>query len=385
MKKIFLMILAVLLIVCMASCSSKKEEGENATDNVDAVAKDDSHEDATGVFKFQLNSEGKCEIVEFIPASVKSVDIKLPTATAEGRDVVGIAAAAFKAQNSINSITIPATYTYVGDYAFYDCDSLTSVTFESTSVTEIGTSAFEGCDKLAAINTPASIKSVASFAFKGCSSIASIKLEGIETIGDGAFFGCTALADVTLSDTVKQVNKNAFYNCPTIAYTVENGALYLGSAANKYAILVSAENLDIVSCEVNAATTIIADKAFLDCDRLESVKLGAAVTKLSASCFENCGQLAFNESENGLYLGTDENPYMVLMGLADNAIEDFELNKDTKILCDEAVKNAAALKDIYYVGTKADWEAILKVEDWNNGRSIRVLFGENAEDSEIYE
>lgn len=385
MKKIFLMILAVLLIVCMASCSSKKEEDEKVTENAEVGANDDSHEDATGTYKFQLNAEGKCEIVEFIPASVAIVDVKLPTTTAEGRDVVGIAEGAFKAQNSISSITVPTTYTYIGNYAFYDCDSLASVTFEGSNVTEIGTSAFEGCDKLATINIPASVKNVADFAFKGCSAITAIKLEGVVSIGNGAFFGCSALKEVTLSDSVKQINKNAFYDCPAIEYTAENGALYLGSAANKYAILVSAENLDIESCTVNAATTVIADKAFLDCDRLTSVVLSSAVTTLSASCFENCTALSYNESENGLYLGTAENPHMVLMALADNALEDFTLNKDTKILCDEAFKSAAALKDIYYKSTKADWDAILKIEDWNNGKSIRVLFGENADDSVIYE
>ena len=385
MKKIFLMILAALLIVCMVSCSSKEEENEKVTDEVQLGANEDSTKDATGTFKFQLNSEGKCEIVEFVPASVAVVDVKLPATTAEGRDVVGIAESAFKAQNSINSITIPATYTYVGNYAFYDCDSLTSVTFEGTNVTDIGTSAFEGCDKLASINTPASVKNIASFAFKGCVSLTSVKLEGIVNFGDGVFFGCSTLKEVILSDTVKQINKNVFYDCPAIEYTAENGALYLGSAANKYAVLVSAENLDIESCTVNAATTIIANKAFLDCDRLESVTLGAAVTTISASCFENCTALNYNESENGYYLGTADNSCMVFMSLADNALEDFVLSKDTKILCDTAFENAAALKDIYYKGTKAEWEAILKIENWNDGKTIRVLFGENADDSVIYE
>lgn len=383
MKKIFLMLLAALLIVCMAACSSNKQDGEGADETEAAGANQNEVELETGSFEYQLNEEGKCEIVKYTPASVKVVDIELPEKL-DDRDVVGIASSAFKAENSIKSITVPATYTYVGDYAFYDCDSLTSVTIKGDAITDIGTSAFHGCELLTSINLPASAKTIGEFAFKDCVSLTEIDLSGVETLGDGAFIGCTDLVNVTVSDAISKISKNAFLGCEAVEYTVENGALYIGNADNKYVVLVSAENLDVDSCQVNAATKVIAEQAFLDCDLLTSVTLGASVTKISASCFEGCVELEYNESENGLYLGTEENPYMVLMSTSDQSSEDFTLNTDTKIICDQAFENYAELQDILYAGTKEDWDAIIKADAWHEGRTTRIVFADESIEPIIY-
>ena len=383
MKKFLLIVLALLLIVCMASCSSKKGEKEEDTDEVAAGAKENVVKDENGTFEYDLNSEGKCEIVKYTPASVTVVDVKLP-AIVDGRDIVGVADSAFKAENSIKSITVPASYTYIGDYAFYDCDALEKVTFEGANMKSIGANAFEGCAKLVSINLPASVNNVADFAFKDCIALTSVDLSGLSTLGKGAFLGCSALADVTVSDKITEISKNAFYGCTALKYTSENGALYLGNTDNKYAVLISAENLNVEECIVNASTVVIADQAFVDCDRLSSIVLGAAVTKISSSCFENCIELEFNESEEGYYLGTEENPYMVLMGLADLGKKDFTLNVNTEILCDTAFADCVVLADIHYAGTKDEWEAILKVEDWNNCRSVRIMFTDEAQEPIIY-
>ncbi len=383
MKKIFLMILAALLVVCMAACSSDKQDGESAEETEVAGANHNVVDDENGSFEYQLNEEGKCEIVKYSPKSVKVIDIKLP-ATLDGRDVVGIAASAFKADNSIKSITVPASYTYIGDYAFYDCDALTSVTFEGNAITEVGTSAFQACGLLESINLPSSVKEVSAFAFKDCASLTAIDLSGAETVGNGAFMNCASLKTVTVSDVISTVSKNSFYGCDALEYTVDGGALYIGSTTDKYIVLVSAENLDIESCEVNAATKVIADQAFLDCEYLSSVTLGDNVSKISASCFEKCTELEFNESENGYYLGSKTNPYMVLMGVVDQSKEDFTLNVDTKILCDNAFANYAELQDILFAGTKEAWEAIIKVETWHEGRTTRIVFADESIEPIIY-
>ena len=69
--------------------------------------------------------------------------------------------------------TIPNSVTTIDDYAFYDCDSLTSIVIPN-SVTEIGFGAFESCTGLTSIVIPNSVTS----------------------IGDGAFCNCWQLTDV---------------------------------------------------------------------------------------------------------------------------------------------------------------------------------------------
>jgi hypothetical protein len=48
-------------------------------------------------------------------------------------------------------VTIPDSVTSIGDRAFYDCSSLTSITIPD-SLTSIGNAAFDGCSGLTSIN-----------------------------------------------------------------------------------------------------------------------------------------------------------------------------------------------------------------------------------------
>lgn len=388
MKRFFLTLLALTLtaaiLLCTVACSS--EESEESTDGsiLTPNANENVYESATGTFEYALNEEGKCEITQYTPASVKVVDIELPEVI-DGRDIVGIAADAFKAENSIKSVTIPATYTYIDDYAFFDCDALETVNFKGEGVTVIGTGAFEGCDKLSSINIPKTVVTIEPFAFKECISLKVVDLSGAtESVDDGAFFGCVSLESVIFSDVINSVSKNAFYGCDALEYAEYENAYYLGNSTNEYLVLVSAETLNIESCTVNDSTKVIAAQAFSGCEYLSEFTLGKNVKVISARCFEGCDDIEYNESENGFYLGTEENPYMVLMGLIVPSAEDFTLNADTKILCDTALDNCASLADIHFAGTPEEWEAIIKTETWHNGRTVRIVFADETFESIIY-
>lgn len=388
MKRLFLTILAIslvaVLVLCTAACSKKESEKETDKAVLAPNVNENVYESATGTFEYALNDEGKCEITKYNPASVAIVDIKLPEVI-DGRDIVGIANDAFKAENSIKSVTIPATYTYVGDYAFYDCDSLETVTFEGESITNIGTGTFEGCDKLASIVLPKSVTTIEPFAFRECVSLTAVDLSGsLKSISEGAFYGCSALKTLTLADSIEAIVKNAFYGCDALAYTEYDNGLYLGNSANPHLVFVSVSDLNVEECKVNNSTKVIAAQAFSGCHYLTSLTLGNNVSVVSARCFEGCSELEYTESENGFYLGSEANPYLVLMGLVVPSVEDFTLNADTKIFCDTALDNCASLADIHYAGTVADWEAIAKVDTWHNGRTIRIVFADESLEPIIY-
>ncbi len=66
----------------------------------------------------------------------------------------------------------------IGDYAFWDCTGLTSVTIPS-SVTSIGNGAFEGCTGLTSVTIPSSVTSIGIHSFSGISGLSIVLSGGI--------------------------------------------------------------------------------------------------------------------------------------------------------------------------------------------------------------
>ena len=74
-------------------------------------------------------------------------------------------------------VHIPDSVTTIGNYAFYSCNLLNSVTI-SNAVNSIGTSAFYGCSGLSnMLIIPSSVTTIGRGAFYGCSGITKVILE----------------------------------------------------------------------------------------------------------------------------------------------------------------------------------------------------------------
>ena len=90
----------------------------------------------------------------------------------------------------ITSVFISDGITSVGDYAFYNCKNIETVTF-STVLTDIGDYAFYGCGRLTDIIFPETLYSVGERAFYGCCNIKSIIIpEAVSVLGKGIFEEC---------------------------------------------------------------------------------------------------------------------------------------------------------------------------------------------------
>jgi len=93
----------------------------------------------------------------------------------------------------------------IGNYAFYTCHSLTSITIPN-SVTNIGTNTFQNGYSLTSITIPSSVTNIGDNAFYACRSLASITIpSSVTNIGDSAFAGCRGVAHYYVYPTIPPV------------------------------------------------------------------------------------------------------------------------------------------------------------------------------------
>ena len=118
--------------------------------------------------------------------------------------VISIGECAFSECNSLTSIIIPDSVTSIGYSTFSECKSLTNINIPD-SVTSIGDFAFSECKSLTNINIPDSVTSIGDFAFSGCDSLTSINIpNGVTNIGQGAFKNCGSLSPQVKSDIIQR-------------------------------------------------------------------------------------------------------------------------------------------------------------------------------------
>ena len=173
----------------------------------------------------------------------------------------------------------------LGDYAFYGCSGLTSLTIPS-GVTSIGWHAFEGCSGLTSLTIPSSVTSIGGEAFNGCSGLTSLTIpSGVTSIGYSAFSGCSGLTSLTLPSGVTSIGSEAFSGCSGLtSLTLPSGVTSIG-----YSAFSGCSGL--TSLTIPSSVTSIGDWAFYDCSGLTSLTLPSGVTSIGEGAFEGCSGL----------------------------------------------------------------------------------------------
>ena len=175
--------------------------------------------------------------------------------------------------------------TTIGDYAFWDCSSLTSVTIPD-SVTSIGSSAFYKCRSLTSVTIPDSVTTIEYGAFDGCSSLTSVTIPySVTTIRDSVFWGCTSLTSVTIPDSVTSIEKRAFIYCSSLtSVTIPDSVTKIGEYAFEYCT-------SLTSVTIPDSVTAIGNYTFKGCSSLTSVTIGNNVTTIGTEAFYYCSSL----------------------------------------------------------------------------------------------
>ena len=274
--------------------------------------------------------------------------------------VTSIGRWAFGYCESLTSVTIPDSVTSIGSCAFYDCTGLTSITIPD-SVTSIGNGAFGYCESLTSVTIPDSVTSIGDEAFNNCTRLTSITVkegnpkyssdeygvlfnkdktlliqypignkrtsytipDSVTSIGDWAFAQCTGLTSVTIGNSVTSIGEAAFWLCTGLtSVTIGNSVTSIGEAA--FWLCTS-----LTSVTIPNSVTSIGSSAFSMCVSLTSVTIPDSVTSIGNGAFYFCTSLTRVTIPDSV------------TSIGDNAF----------ISC-------TSLTDVYYTGSKEDWNKI---------------------------
>ena len=252
-------------------------------------------------------------------------------------------------RTSVQYVVIGNGVTSIGNNAFYNCDSLTSVTIPN-SVTSIGISAFSGCHSLLSLTIPNSVTSIKRNAFYtvpniiyngtvtgspwgarsmngyvdnylvytdasktkllACSAAATIVTipNSVASIGEYAFYRCRSLISITIPNGVPAIEERTFYGCnrlesvilpntiSTIGVHAFDGCNSLSSINIPNTVTSIGEGTfsfcrGLTSVMIPNSVTSIGDAAFYYCSSLTSVTIPNSVTSIGERAFASCSSM----------------------------------------------------------------------------------------------
>ena len=183
------------------------------------------------------------------------------------------------ALDNLNTIVFKDAITLIGDYAFYGCDSASTVTFDfPETLLSIGTSAFENCGSIA-------IGTISKIDFSSFSVLTSI--------GDYTFRNSKLVDALYIGQNVANIGQYAFADCSTIV-SVQFASANTSLVAIKNNTFENCSNLTSIDLTGLSMLTSLGNQAFYNCSSLATIKLnatynnGAGDISLGTQVFTGC-------------------------------------------------------------------------------------------------
>ncbi len=219
---------------------------------------------------------------------------------------------AFGGCTSLASISIPKSVETIGNFAFRDCTSLASITVDADNANY---SSVDGVlfykDKTVLIQYPAgksdtsyvipgTVETVGEYSFYRCSNLASVTIgNSVTTLEWCAFYGCTSIVTVAIPSSVMWIDSEAFRGCTSLAeITVDEGNAYYCSVDGVLFTISMDELIQYPGAKADTSytipdsVTVVREKAFEACSNLVSVTVPGSVLEFGYTPFYGCASIA---------------------------------------------------------------------------------------------
>ena len=226
-------------------------------------------------------------------------------------------------ETSLTSITIPVNVHTIGERAFYDCSSLTSVNWNAISC-QCESSPFHSSKKsLKSISFGDSVEYIPEKICSGLDSLNTVTIgKNVVNIGGEAFYRCypttyytgdiaswcnikfgnfsanpmyyshnfyindQEIKDLVIPNSVDSIHNYAFYGCSSLtSVTIGNSVTSIGKNAFGYCS-------SLTSITIPNSVTSIGESAFYGCDSLRSITIPNSVTSIGYGAFSACDSLS---------------------------------------------------------------------------------------------
>lgn len=331
---------------------------------------------------------------------------------------IGIASGAFYRNgyfnSSLESVTLPESLKYIGDYAFSSCDNLKSVTLSENLLT-IGDYAFYNCLSLPSISIPATVVSIGDSAFSGCSKLEMVNVDkqnryycsvdgvllthdraelilcprgkgGVYKVPDGVkciksySFTFCPLESITFPDSLESIEDNAFAQCAFNSITLPANVSKVTAKSLPFVSDIFVDNGNPYYCSIDGVlftkdhTTLVYYPTLRE-DGRYIVPCGT--TKIADSAFWWAGCLDVVLPNGLTEIGTD-----ALWGLNSVTIPTSvsEIHRSSFSNC--------TFSDIYYGGTEEQWNEInfdFSLSDAYSWKDATIHFNSDIPRSHVYD
>ena len=255
-----------------------------------------------------------------------------------GLPITTIGDRAFENCESITSVTLSGNVQTIGDYAFSFCRAMEYINIEGL-VLEIGEGAFFDCQSLTSFDIPEYITTIEPETFAFCAGLTSIEIPiGVKTIGNSAF-SCTGLTEITIPNSVTGIGDYAFHGCYNLQTVTLSSKL---ETIGEYAFN---ECVALTGITIPSSVTDIGKEAFNGCSSLTALYIDNATTPIGYNAFMGCANLGYIYFGNNV-TAIDDGAFGLCTSLTQVTIPE-----SVKTIGQGAFASCTGLQEVYFYNT----------------------------------